>query len=372
MTSREIQQFLKTLPHLPGVYKYFDNSRKPIYVGKAKDLRKRVSSYFTKTHESQRIRNLVKNIHHIEFTIVDTEREALLLEDSLIKHLRPRYNIDLKDDKSYPYIVIKNESFPRIILTRKIMMDGSEYFGPFTNVGKIRELLELIRTSIPLRKNNLDLFLRITHKNELKVSPEYYMSDGRGKDEEILTEADYEKGLQQVRDILKGKMTPLIAVLQQQMKNYVDELEFEKAEVLQHKIEFMREYKADSVVVNGKVGDLDVFTIILKNTKAFINYLLVRKGAIVQSQTMTFMRKQNDSEKDILVSAIVYLQKKNNSAATELVVPFPIKYVDPTVVITIPKRGIKKKLLDLSMKNLDYRSDKINQSSNIEIEANDY
>lgn len=181
MQSSKIQQVLENLPHLPGIYKYYNHSEKLIYVGKAKDLRKRVASYFTKTSEDQKTRNLVKNIHQIEFTIVDTERDALLLEDSLIKNFQPYYNINRKDDKSYPYIVIKNEPFPRVFLTHNIVMDGSEYFGPFTQVGKIRELLELLRSIIPMRKNHLELFLRVTKKGNLKVSPEYYMKGGRGR-----------------------------------------------------------------------------------------------------------------------------------------------------------------------------------------------
>lgn len=173
MTSEKIDQILKSLPHLPGVYKYFNKSGELIYVGKAKNLRKRVASYFTKEPESRKARNLVASIHHLEFTIVDTERDALLLENSLIKQNQPRYNISLKDDKTYPYIIIKNEPFAWVFLTRNLIKDGSEYFGPFTNVGKIRELLELIRTLVPLRKNHSELFIRVTEKGKLKVSPEY-------------------------------------------------------------------------------------------------------------------------------------------------------------------------------------------------------
>lgn len=360
---------METLPHLLGVYKYYDDSGKLIYVGKAKDLRKRVASYFTKTPEDQKTQNLVKNICHIEFTIVDTERDALLLEDSLIKNLRPRYNINRKDDKSYPYIVIKNELFPRVFLTHKVIMDGSEYFGPFTNVGKIRELLEHIRSIIPLRKNHLDLFLRITKKGKLQVSPENYMSDGRGEDEEILTEADYDAGLEQVRNILKGKLTPVVAHLRNQMKNYVRKMEFEKAEALLHKLEFIQEYKASSIVVNAKVGDLDVFTIIIKNLKAFINYLQVRKGAIVQTKTVALERRLDESEKERLVSTISHIRKELKSSVDEVVVSFPIDYPDTTLRITVPKKGSKKKLLDLSLKNLTYFSDSVNQKKGIKIDG---
>lgn len=360
MQSSKIQQVLESLPHLPGIYKYYD-SEKLIYVGKAKDLRKRVASYFRKIPEDQKTRNLVKNIHHIEFTIVDTERDALLLEDSLIKNYQPYYNINRKDDKSYPYIVIKNEPFPRVFLTHKTVMDGSEYFGPFTQVGKVRELLEFLRSIIPMRKDHLELFLRVTKKGNLKVSPEYYMKDGRGKDKKILTEADYDEGLQQVRNILKGKMTPLIVSLQKKMKSYIRKMEFEKAEILLHKLEFMREYEVRSVVFNSKGNDLDVFAIIFKDTKAFIHYLQVRKGIIVQTKTVFLERKLDESQKEILVSAISTIREELEEPANELVVPFPIEYPDKRLRITIPKKGDKKKLLDLSMKNLIYYSDNINQ-----------
>lgn len=372
MKSGEIQQLLEPLPHLPGVYRYFNNTGKLIYVGKAKDLRQRVSSYFTKKPDNQKTQNLLKNIHHVEFTIVDTERDAFLLEDSLIKNLQPRYNINLKDDKSYPYIVIKNESFARVYLTRKVIMDGSEYFGPFTNVGKIRELLELIRSIIPLRTNHLDLFLRITEKGKLNVSPQYYMSDGKREDEQILTEADYDKGLQQVRNMLKGKMASLIIFLRKEMKNSVSKMEFEKAEALRHKLEFIQQYKASSVVVNTKVGDLDVFAIIVKNTKIFVNYLMIRKGTIVGTKTTILQRELDISREKMLISAIIHIRKRIKSSVRELVVPFFIDYPDTTLRITVPKKGNKKKLLNLSLKNLTYFSTRFNKSSATKTEENNH
>lgn len=368
MKSKKIQQLLENLPHLPGVYKYFDKAGTLIYVGKAKDLRKRVASYFTKEPENRKTFNLIENIDHLEFTIVNTEQDALLLENSLIKHFQPRYNINLKDDKSYPYIVIKNESFPRVLLTRNIIEDGSEYFGPFTSVVKIRELLELIRTLFPLRKNNTELFIRITKKGNLKVSPEYYMKNAVGQKDEILTEKEYNLGVQKVRDIIKGKFGSIIKPLRSQMKECVKRMEFEKADLLQQKLDFIQEYRASSNLVNTKVVDLDVFTIRLKDHLAFVNYLQVRKGAIVKTKTTTIKRKQDTSQEEILVYAIIHFQKKLKSYVQELIVPFSIEYPDPTVIITVPKRGIKRRLLDLSIKNLDYFSDKINESSQIQVE----
>lgn len=361
MKSEKIEELLENLPHLPGVYKYFNEAGTLIYVGKAKDLRKRVASYFTKTPDSQKTRNLVNNIYHLEFTIVNTERDALLLEDSLIKNFQPRYNISLKDDKSYPYIVIKNEPFPRVFLTRNVIEDGSEYFGPFTNVGKIRDLLEFIRSRIPLRKNHLDLFMRITGKGKLKISPEYYMTNGRGKEVEMLTEEDYSRGLQEVRAILKGRLAPVVKTLRDQLKHYVKQMEFEKAEVVHHKLQFMQEYKLRSVVVNSEVGDLDVFTIRIEKAQAFVNYLQVRKGAIVLSNNEVLTLNSDASREEMLVSAIVHLQKGTKIHVQELIVPFSLEYPDSKLTITVPKKGIKKKLLDLSRKNLEYFSDRILQ-----------
>ena len=368
MKSEKIQQLLENLPHLPGIYKYFDNDGTLIYVGKAKNLRKRVASYFTKEPENRKTLNLIENIDHLEFTIVNTEQDALLLENSLIKHFQPRYNINLKDDKSFPFIVITKEAFPRVFLTRNVIHDGSEYFGPFTSVVKIRELLDLIRTLFPLRKNNTELFIRITKKGNLKVSPEYYMKNAVGKKDEILTEEEYNIGVKKVRDIIKGKFASVIKPLRQQMKECIIKMEFEKAEVLQQKLEFIQEYRASSMVVNTKLEDLDVFTIQISENQAFVNYLLVRKGAIVKTKTVIFNRNPDELKEDILISAIIHLRKEFKSYVQELILPFSIKHPDSTLIITVPKRGIKRRLLDLSIKNLDYFSDKINESSQIEVE----
>lgn len=370
MTSEKIQQMLATLPHLPGVYKYFNKAGELIYVGKAKNLRKRVASYFTKEYDSKKTRNLVESIHRLEFTIVNTERDALLLEDSLIKHFQPRYNINLKDDKSYPYVVIKKEPFPRVFLVRNLIKDGSEYFGPFTNVGKIKEMLDLIRTLVPLRKNHTELFIRITENGKLKVSPEYYMKDGE-QDERLMTEEEYNKGLQQVRDIFNGKFASIIRPLRKQLKEYIGKMEFEKAERLQQKLDFIKEYRTSSEVINTKMGDLDVFTIRIKGTQVFVNFLQVRKSAILQTKTFTFKRKPDTSIEEILVSAILHLQKKIKSPGKELIVPFAIAYPDPEFTITVPKKGLKRKLLNLSMKNLNYFCDNINHNSVIEVTTKD-
>lgn len=361
MAPHEIKKLLQPLPSLPGVYRYFNKEGELIYVGKAKNLRKRVASYFTKKPESRKARHLVEGIHHLEFTIVNTEREALLLENSLIKNYQPRYNINLKDDKSYPYIVIKNEPFPRIFLTRNIIKDGSEYYGPFTNIGKTRGLLELIRTLVPIRTNNHNLFIRTTDEGNLRVNPQYYMKEFTDQNEEILTEEDYEKGVQKVREILKGKLTPLTTVLNHQIKESVKTLEFERAAILRQKLEFIQEYDTSNVVANAKIRDVDVFTHGIKDSEVYVNYLRVRKGNIVQTETVVFKKEKGKSEEEILTSAIVRLQKKRQYQVNELIVPFFIDYPDPAITITVPKRGIKRKLMDLSRKNLIYFTEKVIQ-----------
>ncbi|WP_310993728.1 GIY-YIG nuclease family protein [Aequorivita marina] len=370
MTSEKTKQMLADLPHLPGVYKYFNKAGELIYVGKAKDLRKRVASYFTRDYDSRKTQNLVESINRLEFTIVNTERDALLLENSLIKHFQPRYNINLKDDKSYPFVVIKNEPFPRVFLARNWIKDGSEYFGPFTNVGKIKEMLELIRSLVPLRKNHTELFIRITENGKLKVSPEYYMKDGE-QEEKILTMAEYNIGLQQVRNIFNGKFASVTRLLRKQLRENIEEMEFEKAERLQQKLEFIKEYRASSEIIDTKMGDLDVFTLRIEETQAFVNFLQVRKSAILQTNTFTFKPKLNTSKEEILVSAILYLQKRVKSLGKELIVPFVIEHPNLKSRITIPKRGIKRKLLKLSLKNLNYFCDNSKHYSVTEIMTKD-
>lgn len=354
MTSEEFQLIATTIPHQPGVYKYFDETNKLIYVGKAKDLRKRVSSYFVKTQDNYKTRKLVQHIRQIEFTIVDTEQDAFLLENSLIKQFQPRYNINLKDDKSYPFVVIKNEPFPRVFLTRRVIKDGSEYIGPFTSVGKVRELLEFIRTYIPLRTCGLSLTTRLVKSGKYKVCLEYHLGNCKGPCAGLQTEVDYQKGLQQVRNILKGNLTPVINRLKEEMQEYASKLEFEKAEIAKNKIASLQDYNAKNSVVSTRVGDVDVFSIVTEGYQAFVNYLQVRNGTIIQTKTVTLERRIEETDEDTLVFAIAHLREKLHSFARELVVPLVIEYPERDIQITIPKAGDKKKLLDLSTKNVQY------------------
>lgn len=365
MKNEKIQQLIENLPHLPGVYKYFNKEGELIYVGKAKDLRKRVTSYFTKEPENKKTYNLVKNIHHLEFTIVNTEQESLLLEDSLIKHFQPRYNINLKDDKSFPYIVITNEAFPRVFLTRNLIKDGSEYFGPFTSAVRVCELLELIRSLIPLRKHNQELFIRITEEGKLKVSPEYYLKKGIQKEAQ-LTEEDYNIGIQQVRAVFKGKFATIIKPLRKQMKACLEKMDFEKAEMLHQTIEFIQQYRASGKMINAGLRDMDVFTILIEKNQAFVNYLQVKKGTILHTKTFPFKNKNGESKEDALIAAISHFHKKLKSNALELIVPFSIEHPDPVFSITVPKKGIKKRLIDISRINLIYFTEKLIQNQDQE------
>lgn len=368
MTSGEFQEIAATIPHLPGVYKYFDEAGGLIYVGKAKDLRKRVTSYFVKRPDNYKTRKLVEHIRHLEFTIVDTEQDAFLLENSLIKQFQPRYNINLKDDKSYPYIVIKNEPFPRVFLTRRVIRDGSEYLGPFTGVGKVRDLLEFIRTYIPLRTCGLNLSPRVIEKGRLRVCLEYHLGNCKGPCEGLQTEEDYREGLQQVRNILKGNLAPVMAVLREQMKEHAEKMEFEKAEVLRRKLESLQEYSAKSAVVSSRVGDVDVFSILSEGAHAFVNYLQVRNGTIVQTKTVPLERRLDETPEEMLVFAIAHLREKMNSFAGELVTPFPVQYPDASVMVTVPRGGDKKKLLDLSLKNVAYFREEIRRKKMLRLD----
>src|SRR5437868_2867760 len=281
MTSKQFQDLSHTIPIQPGIYKYFDSKNELLYVGKAKHIRKRVSSYFSKTFTGYRIYELVQRIDRIEFTIVNSEQDAFLLENSLIKQFQPRFNINLKDDKSYPYIVIKNEPFPRIFLTRRKINDGSQYLGPFTSAGKVRELISFIRQFIPLRTCKLPLTEQNIKKKKFKVCLEYHLGNCKGPCEGLQTEQDYEEGLTRVRQMLKGDLSPIIQYYKKQMTELSANLEFEKAAQVKKKLEYLENYQARSVIVSKQLNNLDVFSILKNGDIAYVNYLMVQNGTIV-------------------------------------------------------------------------------------------
>ncbi|HEX3024169.1 MAG TPA: GIY-YIG nuclease family protein, partial [Chitinophagaceae bacterium] len=272
MTAEQFQHIAITIPHQPGIYKYFNKSKELIYVGKAKDLRKRVSSYFSKTFTSYKTHELVQHIHHLEFTIVDSEQDAFLLENALIKQFQPKYNICLKDDKTYPFIVIKKEPFPRIFLTRKKLNDGSEYLGPVTSSGKVRELIDFIKQYIPLRNCKLNLIDSNIEKKKFKVCLEYHLGNCKGPCEALQSAQDYAEGIQQIKEILKGNLSTVIDHFKKEMREHAANLAFEKAEIIKKKIEHLENYKAKSVIVNTRLNNIDVFSVLKEDDIAYVNY----------------------------------------------------------------------------------------------------
>jgi excinuclease ABC subunit C len=354
MTQQEFALLASTIPLQPGIYKYYDNNNELLYVGKAKSLRKRVSSYFSKTYTNYKTHELVHRIHKIEFTIVNSEQDAFLLENSLIKKFQPLFNINLKDDKSYPYIVIKNEPFPRVFFTRRKINDGSQYLGPYTSVGKVRELLDFIKQTIQLRTCKLNLTAANIEKKKFKVCLEYHLGNCKGPCEALQSLEDYDEGLQQLKNILKGNLSPVIQHFKADMQEKVAQLEFEKAGLVKKKLEHLQQYKASSAVVNERMGTVDVFSILEEGDTAYVNYLAVSNGSIVQTKTITLKKKLDETADEVLSFAIAQLRETFNSEASEIIVPFAINYPQPTVVVTCPKGGDKKKLLDLSEKNVNY------------------
>lgn len=369
MTAEEFQQISHTIPVQAGIYKYYGEEGELLYVGKAKSLRKRVSSYFVKNHDSFKTRKLVQSIHHIEFTIVNSEQDAFLLENSLIKQFQPRYNINLKDDKTYPYIVIKHEPFPRVFLTRNVIRDGSEYLGPFTSVGRVRDLLEVIRYNIPLRTCNLSLTEQNIRKGKFKVCLEYHLGNCKGPCEGLQTEEDYRTGLQQVKDILKGNLSPVLNMFRTQMQSCASNMEFEQAEILRKKIESLQAYQSRSTIVNTRMGDVDVFSILSDGNHAYVNYLRVLNGTIADTKTVTLEKKLEETDEEVLAYAIAYLREAFKSLTAEIIVPFALEYPEENVTLIVPKGGDKKKLLELSEKNVNYFKDELYRKKILHLEG---
>lgn len=366
MTQNEFQNIASTLPNLPGIYKYYDGNQL-LYVGKAKNIRKRVSSYFNKTLGSYKTHELVRRIRRIEFTIVNSEQDAFLLENSLIKQFQPLFNINLKDDKTYPYIVIKNENFPRVFLTRQKIEDGSQYFGPYTSVGKVRELLNFIKQTIQLRTCPLNLTEKNISRGKFKVCLEYHLGNCKGPCEAHQSEEDYNNNIQQVKNLLKGNLGPVIQHFKSEMKEHAGHLEFEKAELTRKKISYLENYQSRSIVVNTSLGDVDVFSIQKDSDLAYINYLMVQNGAIIQTKTIEVEAHLDETEEEMLAFAVGQLRTTFNSDATEIVIPFPIEYEESGVTITIPKGGEKKKLLELSEKNVQYFIDNLRAKERLQL-----
>lgn len=354
MNQKEFSQLSSKIPLLPGIYKYFDSTNKLIYVGKAKNLKKRVSSYFNKNISNQKTIELVKKINSIEFTIVDTEEDAFFLESSLIKEYQPHYNINLKDGKGYPYVVIKNENFSRVFFSRKKINDGSQYFGPYSSISNAKEIIEFVKQMFPFRTCTLNLSPNKIIKNKYKVCLEYHLGNCKGPCEGFQSIEEYNEGLSQLKSLLKGNLQPLLNDLKNKIKEHSSNLEFEKAAFFQNKINLLSVYQAKSTVVNTKIGETDIFSIVEEGNLAYINYLCVNNGSVVRTKTIFVEKKLDETAEQVLPFAIAQLRDNFESNAKEIIVPFDIKYPDKEIKITCPKSGDKKKLLELSQKNVNF------------------
>ena len=342
---------LKVLPETPGVYQYFDKDNNLLYVGKAKNLKKRVSSYFTKEHGNNRLTLMVKKITDIKTVKVETELDALLLENNLIKSLKPRYNVNLRDDKTYPWIIIKNERFPRIFYTRKKIKDGSEYFGPYANVKVMRNLLDFIRETFPLRNCTYDLKQDNIDKGKFRPCLEYHVGHCKAPCVGFQKEEEYNANMKEIREIIKGDIHFAIRELTSQMKKKAEGLEFEKAEELKQRVEMLEAFQSKSTIVHPTITDTDVFNIVSDEKSGYITYFKVVNGTIVQSQTIELRKKLEETDEELLIFAMVELRGRYNSKSKEIILPFEPEIKLPDCEYYIPKIGDKKKLLDLCWRN---------------------
>lgn len=357
-----LKQIVLSLPEKPGVYQYLNNKDEIIYVGKAKNLKRRVSSYFNKEQQSIKTKVLVKQIVDIKYIVVETEQDALLLENSLIKKHQPRYNILLKDDKTYPSICIKNEYFPRVFKTRNIVRDGSKYYGPYTYAPALKTILELIEQLYPLRNCKLNLTPEVIQQNKYKVCLQYHIKKCKGCCEGLQSWEEYKKNIDEIKQILKGEIGEIEKNLEKEMIQCAEDLKFEEAQAIKEKLYILSQYKSKSTIVNPLLTNIDTFAIEIDENDAFINYLKVTNGTITQAYTLEYKIRTDEEKEDILASAVIELRERFKSQSKEILLPFDIGYNLGDAIITIPQRGEKKKLLDLSIQNVkQYRFDRMKQ-----------
>ena len=353
---------LKTLPSEPGVYRYYDKNDQLLYVGKAKHLNKRVLSYFNKNQNGYRTRIMVSKIHRLETTVVNSEYDALLLENNLIKAHQPFYNVMLKDDKTYPWICIKNEDFPRIFLTRTKIKDGSEYFGPYAKVKPARVLLDTIKNLYKIRTCNLNLAPAKIAEGKYRVCLEYHIKNCNGPCEDLESKEDYDEKVEAIRGIIKGDFRFAKKYLEERMFRFASNLEFEKAQMIKNNIESLENYQEKHTVVNPSIDDVDVFGMTSDETAAYINYFKIRNGSIVQSFTTEIKKVLEETDEDMLEEALVEIRQKFDSTSKEILIPFHLGLEIPNVKLIVPKVGDKKRIVELSEKNAkEYRLEKLKQ-----------
>jgi excinuclease ABC subunit C len=353
MKHNDLTVQLKTLPSSPGVYQYFDTKGTIIYVGKAKNLKKRVNSYFTKNHDNHKTRILVKNIVTIEHIVVESEMDALLLENNLIKKHKPRYNVLLKDDKTYPWICIKKERFPRIFATRKIIKDGSEYFGPYTSIKTVKTLLDLIKGLYPLRTCNYDLSEEKIEAQKYKVCLEYHLGNCLAPCEDKIDASQYDDNITAIRAIIKGNFKDSLLQFKQQMQAHAANMEFEEAQKIKEKLDVLQNYQAKSTIVNPKISNVDVFSIITDEAYGYVNFLQLSYGSIIRSHTIEIKKKLAETKEELLSLAIIEIHQRFHSQSPEVYLPFPLELGDK-IKVSVPQLGDKKHLVDLSERNAKY------------------
>ena len=351
--SASLELQVKTLPNEPGVYQYFDKNDVIIYVGKAKNLKKRVASYFNKNHENGKTRVLVKKIVRIKHIVVNTETDALLLENNLIKKYKPRYNVLLKDDKTYPWLCIKKERFPRIFMTRRVIKDGSEYFGPYTSIRTVRVLLDLIKELYPLRTCTYDLSHQNINEGKYKVCLEYHLKNCKGACEGLETERHYDNSIKEIRNIIKGNFKESLEKFQEMMQVFAENMEFEEAQKIKEKLSLLGNYQSKSTIINPSINNVDVFSIISDETHGYANFLKISNGSIIQSHTTEIKKKLDETDKELLELFIVEIRQRFNSISPEIYVPFKVN-LGEGVKVTVPKLGDKKRIVELSERNAKY------------------
>lgn len=368
MTERDehIKMILAIIPEKPGCYQYFDEKGTIIYVGKAKNLKRRVSSYFNKEHDSNKTRVLVKQIRDIKYIVVNTEEDALLLENNLIKQYRPRYNVLLKDDKTYPSIVVKNEYFPRVYQTRNIVRDGSQYYGPYPSVFTARVMLQMLKELYPIRTCKYPLTPEAIVRGQFKVCLEYHIKRCKGPCEGLQSLEEYQQNMAEVKEILKGNISQISKHLYEQMQTLAAELRFEEAQAIKEKYEVIENYRSKSTVVPPLLHNIDVFSLIEDEHSAYVNYLHIGNGAIVQAYTFEYKKRLDETKEELLGLGIVEMRARFKSTAREIIVPFELDLPLANVSLVVPQRGDKKKLLDLSEMNAkQFKIDKLKKAEKL-------